>query len=84
MTSHDGPNWAVRCRVGDYVRIELFRGPHNAVRSVWIKVECCDDIRSIVYGTIEDKQFQGFGNSLKPGARLAASYERIVEHQEAA
>lgn len=63
---------------GEYVRIEMGTGGAQA-RSIWMRVERCDDKRAIVYGTIDDETSQKFGKALRSGAKLGASYRQVRE-----
>lgn len=63
---------------GEYVRIEMVTGGAQA-RSIWMRVERCDDKRAIVYGTIDDETSQKFGNAFRSGAKLGASYRQVRE-----
>jgi len=72
---------ALCCGPGDYVRVGLSWGADYPKGSVWIRVDYCDDQRGIVYGTIDDEPLPQFKHALRQGAKLAASYGRILECQ---
>ena len=63
---------------GEYVLIEIMSGGNNAI-SVWMRVDHSDDERSLVFGTIDDDDSYGLGHALRSGAKLAASYGRVLE-----
>ncbi len=71
---------ASKYRHGEYVRIEMVAGGTQA-RSIWMRVDHCDDKRAIVYGTIDDETSQRLGNTLRSGAKLGASYRQVREHR---
>jgi len=68
---------------GDYVRIEIILGAEEAA-SVWMCVDRCDNVRSIVFGTIDDDSSHRLGKALTTGSKLAASFHRILEGRAAA
>ena len=49
---------------------------------MWVVVDSCDDEEGIVFGKRDDERLLGTG--LHVGVELAASYEKVVEHREAA
>jgi hypothetical protein len=67
-------------RHGEYVRIEVAsRLPHPI--SVWMRVEYCDDKRRILYGVVDDDGSRQFGEELRSGAKLAATFRQVRERR---
>ena len=67
---------------GDYVRIKIMGA--DEAPSVWMCVDRCDDVHSIVFGTIDDDNSHRLGKALTTGSKLAASFHRILEDRAAA
>ena len=73
-------NASPRFRRGDYLKIAIVT---ETVISLWICVDHCDEERAIVFGHIDSDVHPQMGKALRRGARLAASYSRVLEHQGA-
>ena len=75
-------NATARYQQGDYLRVDLLSEVSDGSMSIWMFVDHCDEKHAIVFGTIDCEPSEWLGNTLRAGAKLAASYSQIREHRQ--
>ena len=61
------------------MRLGVPPAPNVPEAPVGMRADHCDDKRRIVYGTIADELSSTLHNTFQHGAKLAASYRRLLE-----
>jgi hypothetical protein len=67
---------------GDYIKVEFADETAGVGEWMWVRVDRCDEVRQIVFGTLDNVPLNDYGNKLKLGAELAISFTQIREHKK--
>ncbi|MFZ0276103.1 MAG: DUF2314 domain-containing protein [Candidatus Sulfotelmatobacter sp.] len=68
---------------GDYVKVE-FRDEATGIGEwMWVRVRRCDEIKRLIYGTLDNEPVNEYEAKVRLGSELAVSYDNIREHKKA-
>ncbi len=77
-----GTNALPKYQKGDYLRVELLSERAGSSMSMWMYVDDCDDKHAIVFGTIDTKPSERWGDSPRTGTKVAVEYHQVREHRQ--
>lgn len=67
---------------GDYIKVEFPDEVTGVSEWMWVKVRSCDDVKQLVFGTLDNSPVNDASGKLKLGTELAISYSQIREHRK--
>jgi hypothetical protein len=69
---------------GDFVKVEFPDETTGIAEWMWVRVERCDEIERLVFGTLDNAPLNDYAGKVKLGFELAVSFDQIREHKTAA
>ncbi len=66
---------------GDYVKVEFPGEAGMPSEWMWVRVNRCDDVTKLVFGTLDNEPVNDYGGKLELGSELAVAYSKIREHR---
>lgn len=67
---------------GDFVKVEFEADASGIGERMWLLVRRCDEVKQLVFGTLDDVPLNDYGGKLKVGTELAVTFDRVVEHKK--
>jgi hypothetical protein len=68
---------------GDYIKVEFPDEVTGVAEWMWVRVTACDDVKQLVFGTLDNAPVSDSSGKLKLGTELAISYSQVREHRKA-
>lgn len=69
---------------GDYVKVE-FEGENGMPGEwMWVRVDHSDDVKQLLFGTLDNEPLNEYAGKVKLGSELAISYSQVREHRKSA
>ena len=67
---------------GDYIKVEFPDEVTGVAEWMWVRVTGCDDVKQLVFGTLDNTPVSDSSGKLKLGTELAISFEQVREQRK--